>query len=140
MEVELWTGQCSLYDTLGPEGFRHILELTEGTTLFSTQSLSQRVPEEMERNKFSIRDVIFFDPVGQEEKEQLESLGVKVVQFSELLTYQKEAERPEISPDQHLTYVFTSGTTGIPKGVVNTHRMVIAVGSRRGGALCVSAH
>lgn len=27
--------------------------------------------------------------------------------------------------DQHLTYSFTSGTTGLPKGVICTHKMVI---------------
>jgi len=28
--------------------------------------------------------------------------------------------------DNHITYMFTSGTTGLPKGVVGTHRMFIS--------------
>ena len=27
--------------------------------------------------------------------------------------------------DQHITYSFTSGTTGLPKGVIGTHRATI---------------
>ena len=31
-----------LYDTLGPEAFEHILDITEGTALLTTQSLFDR--------------------------------------------------------------------------------------------------
>ena len=33
--------------------------------------------------------------------------------------------RPKKSLNSHLTYCFTSGTTGMPKGVINTHENVI---------------
>ena len=38
------------------------------------------------------------------------------------------AERPEVSPDDVSMLVYTSGTTGNPKGVMVTHRMYAAAG------------
>lgn len=34
--------------------------------------------------------------------------------------------RPEMELDQHLTYSFTSGTTGLPKGVIGTHEAAVS--------------
>lgn len=31
-----------------------------------------------------------------------------------------------VNLDHHLTYNFTSGTTGLPKGVIGTHRAAIS--------------
>ena len=45
--------------------------------------------------------------------------------FSSVLNGNIE-ERPKLDPNHHLTYIFTSGTTGTPKGVIYTHKMVIA--------------
>jgi len=42
------------------------------------------------------------------------------------LTFDKISERPKLNLDTELTYAFTSGTTGIPKGVIYTHRMAIS--------------
>lgn len=33
--------------------------------------------------------------------------------------------RPVVNLDHHLTYTFTSGTTGLPKGVIGTHEAAI---------------
>jgi long-subunit acyl-CoA synthetase (AMP-forming) len=51
-------------------------------------------------------------------------LGVKVLQFKDLLR-EKALKRPIMKLDQHITYNFTSGTTGLPKGVVGTHEAAI---------------
>lgn len=36
-------------------------------------------------------------------------------------------ERPEVGPDTVAKILFTSGSTGMPKGVITTHRMVVSV-------------
>jgi long-chain acyl-CoA synthetase len=52
-------------------------------------------------------------------------LGIKISLFKEALAFDKILERPKMNLETEITYGFTSGTTGIPKGVVFTHRMAI---------------
>ena len=53
-------------------------------------------------------------------------MGFNVWTFCQLTANTKLHPKAQVNLDSHLTYAFTSGTTGIPKGVVQTHRMAIA--------------
>ncbi|MEI6232989.1 MAG: AMP-binding protein [Planctomycetota bacterium] len=53
---------------------------------------------------------------------RLEPLGFKVVTFSSLLARDAEVTLPRPKPDDVCTLLYTSGTTGKPKGVMLTHR------------------
>ena len=60
----------------------------------------------------------------------LAAVGAKSVSVAELLETNpgstQEREFAKVKPDTVAKILFTSGSTGIPKGVVNTHRMLCA--------------
>lgn len=55
-----------------------------------------------------------------------ESLPEGADRWEELLTLGNEHPGAEISPDDDATILYTSGTTGRPKGAVSTHRAIIS--------------
>lgn len=65
------------------------------------------------------------DTPSEENTIKISGLGLKILQFKQLLGH-KVLQRPEVGLDHHLTYNFTSGTTGLPKGVIGTHRAAIS--------------
>jgi 4-coumarate--CoA ligase len=46
--------------------------------------------------------------------------------FSRLVVADENFDRPKISPDDLAFLVYSSGTTGLPKGVMLTHRNIVA--------------
>src|SRR5688500_16583405 len=60
----------------------------------------------------------------------LEAVGATVTAVSDLLETNPgstlEREHARVGPDTVAKILFTSGSTGVPKGVVNTHRMLCA--------------
>ena len=48
----------------------------------------------------------------------------KALQLDDLMNANSPHETPAIAPDTTAKLLFTSGSTGVPKGVINTHRML----------------
>ena len=78
-----------------------------------------------------LKDAVFFDPAPQELKERAASAGITVHNFIDFEVRGKhsskeqkdavEAGIDDVQPDDIATVIFTSGTTGTPKGVMLTH-------------------
>lgn len=94
--------------------------------MFTTKSLVDNLHKYLSKNKYNLKEVCLFDQITAEQKKKLEGLGLKVTSFKDALKFQKIAEKPKLTLESELTYGFTSGTTGVPKGVIYTHRMAIS--------------
>lgn len=69
--------------------------------------------------------------VPEEIKSKAQLAGIKVYSLKEFEAIGKAKPLPHVKPDPEdvCTICFTSGTTGVPKGVVLTHKNLVSVGA-----------
>jgi len=129
---------CPLYDTLGVDAARYSINLTEMETVVCSADLTEKVLKCVEADpaSCSLKNVVQcedFDSAKQADIIALaEKLNVKLYSFNDVMESgkQKPQEINPPKPEDNSTICFTSGTTGNPKGVLLTHKSIIA---------CVSA-
>jgi len=83
----------------------------------------------------SLKFVIQIEPLSGSDRETFAGLGIKLLDFFELTKSGTEQPKPLSPPaPDDLSYImYTSGTTGDPKGVMLSHRAVAVAASYKSG-------
>ncbi|CAK1363824.1 unnamed protein product [Cercospora beticola] len=127
------------YDTLGEEGLKHSLQQTHAKAIFLDPHLLVKLIKPLQETK-DIQHVIYNDDnsptrqvTDEQTKENVQKLKeahphLTVNSFTEFIELgkQNKVEPTPPSPDDLCCIMYTSGSTGAPKGVLLTHKNVIA--------------
>lgn len=129
-----------IYDTANPEFVASILSQTQVRTVFASPRNAGKLLDLIVARKPGInlsQIVIFGSPEDRVElMTRFGMHGVPIQLFEEVEFAGKAGQDHPPRPEDVNTLCFTSGTTGEPKGVVITHRMLIAaVGAAVQGGL-----
>jgi long-chain acyl-CoA synthetase len=109
-----------VYTTLSKKDFLHIFDHSDAEIIIvGSQSLYKKVAPIVAEVKREIKIIMMDDSDEIFCVSRLEALGREhKEQFAPIVERNKE----EISPDECCSIVYTSGTTGLPKGVMLSHR------------------
>lgn len=109
---------CPLFSVFGPEPIFQRLSKGDATILVTTSQLYEEKVKQILERLPSLRYIIIIDAT--------EHISIKVLSFSKLMQQATENfDIPETSPEDAALLHFTSGTTGMPKGVLHVHQAVL---------------
>lgn len=113
----------TVYPTLPSDQVLHILRDSGARLVFAADAEQLEKLVEVENELADLRAVVLFDPAPDAPTGSLrvETLSELEAAGSAWAAADFEAEAERIEPGDLATLVYTSGTTGVPKGVMLTH-------------------
>lgn len=122
------------YDTLGEDGLTHSLTQTKAKAMFLDAPLLSKLTKPFKSAK-NIQ-IVIYNSEGEKVKQQdIDNLKkeyphLTILSFNELrdLGEKNPVDAVPPTPDDLCAIMYTSGSTGAPKGVLIKHRNVVAAG------------
>ena len=121
----------TIYETLGDKAVEFILEQSKVITIVIEIKALKKIYELAKRNKtFKLRNLLVIDKEDDEETaKNLEMLGFVIYRWEDIVQIGKEKgtninlKKPD--PEDISIINYTSGTTGLPKGVKVSHNSIV---------------
>lgn len=115
-----------LYDTLGPDACAFIINQTESTIVVVEDD--KKVNLLLDKAPKNLKKLIVIKKLRVETIQRAKNRGIAIHTFEEVEKLGASKNFPEVppKPTDCCTICYTSGTTGNPKGVMLTHRNVLA--------------
>jgi len=109
---------CPLFSVFGPEPIFQRMHKGDAVVLVTTSVLYEKKVKQLQDGLPSLRYVLLTDVS--------EHVSKSVLSFSKLMIEADEAFTiPQTNPEDAALLHFTSGTTGMPKGVLHVHQAVL---------------
>ena len=121
----------TIYETLGDKAVEFILEQSQVITIVIEIKALKKIYELAKRNKtFKLKNLLVIDKEDDEETaKNLEMLGFVIYRWEDIVQIGKEKganinlKKPD--PEDISIINYTSGTTGLPKGVKVSHNSIV---------------
>jgi len=108
---------CPLFSQFGPEPILQRMQRGDARVLITTKKLFEKKVRPIIEELPDLRFILLIDAESNESE--------KILSFSSLMNKASDSfEIPPTNPEDMSILHFTSGTTGMPKGVVHVHKAV----------------